>query len=203
MNIQQLLTRFKHSTAGLLALASLWPVPALAQADHQHTISAPPQQEQSQAQKKNAAELARIVRNATAKFQTVEDAENANYFLMFGCVSGGDFGAMGLHYVNGELLKIIPPDPNQPPILIFEPQPNGKPKLVGADFLIDSVNWHADHKDPPQLMGQLFHLFESPNRFALDTFYTLHVWAWKENPNGTFVNWHPNVSCDAFTGQQH
>jgi len=47
----------------------------------------------------------------------------------------------------------------------------------------------------------LFHLFESPNRFGLPAFYTLHVWAWKENPSGTFVNWHPNVSCDAFTGQ--
>ena len=47
-------------------------------------------------------------------------------------------------------------------------------------------------------MGQLLHLFESPNRFGLPAFYTLHVWAWKHNPNGTFVNWHPNVSCDAF-----
>jgi hypothetical protein len=47
-------------------------------------------------------------------------------------------------------------------------------------------------------MGQAFHLFESPNRFALPAFYTLHVWAWKENPNGTFTNWNPNVSCDAF-----
>ena len=50
-----------------------------------------------------------------------------------------------------------------------------------------------------QLMGQLLHLFESPNRFGLPAFYTLHVWAWKENPNGTFVNWHPKVSCDGFT----
>ena len=39
-------------------------------------------------------------------------------------------------------------------------------------------------------MGQLMHLFESPNRFGLPPFYTLHVWAWKENPTGMFVNWH-------------
>jgi hypothetical protein len=50
-------------------------------------------------------------------------------------------------------------------------------------------------------MGQLYHYFESPNRFGLPAFYTLHVWAWKENPNGAFVNWHPNVSCKAFAGQ--
>ena len=36
-------------------------------------------------------------------------------------------------------------------------------------------------------MGQLLHLFESPNRFGLPAFYTLHVWAWKENPTGMFV----------------
>ena len=51
-------------------------------------------------------------------------------------------------------------------------------------------------------MGQLFHLFDSPNRFNLPPFYTLHVWAWKSNPNGTFVNWNPNVSCDAFNPGQ-
>jgi hypothetical protein len=41
----------------------------------------------------------------------------------------------------------------------------------------------------------------TPNRFGLPPFYTLHVWAWKKNPTGTFVNWHANVSCDNFGGQ--
>jgi hypothetical protein len=49
-------------------------------------------------------------------------------------------------------------------------------------------------------MGQLLHLFESPNRFGLPAFYTLHVWAWKDNPLGTFTNWNPTVSCDGFNG---
>jgi hypothetical protein len=53
-----------------------------------------------------------------------------------------------------------------------------------------------------ELMGQLFHLFESPNRFGLPACYTLHVCAWKENPNGTFVNWNPNVSCERYNPQQ-
>ena len=39
----------------------------------------------------------------------------------------------------------------------------------------------------------------APNRYRLPAFYSLHVWAWKENPFGAFVNWHPNVSCEAFT----
>ena len=51
-------------------------------------------------------------------------------------------------------------------------------------------------------MGQLFHYFEAPNRFGLPAFYTLHVWAWKDNPNGAFVNWHPDVSCQSFDGHR-
>jgi hypothetical protein len=92
-------------------------------------------------------------------------------------------------------------DPTRPEIVIYEPLPNGRLRLIGADYLVLADNWHAKHSDPPQLMGQLFHLFDSPNRFGLNAFYTLHVWAWKENPSGAFVNWHPNVSCAPFNPQ--
>ena len=54
---------------------------------------------------------------------------------------------------------------------------------------------------PAELMGQLFHCSRAPNRFGLPAFYTLHVWAWKDNPRGTFTNWNPAVSCDAFSPQ--
>ena len=54
----------------------------------------------------------------------------------------------------------------------------------------------------PELGGQLMHLFESPNRFGLPAFYTLHVWAWKQNRTGAFVNWHSDVSCEQFDGKQ-
>jgi hypothetical protein len=30
---------------------------------------------------------------------------------------------------------------------------------------------------------------------------TERFWAWKDNPNGAFVNSHPNVSCEPFTGK--
>jgi len=52
-------------------------------------------------------------------------------------------------------------------------------------------------------MGQLFQYFEAPSRFGLPPFYTLHVWAWKENPNGAFVNWHPHISCKAFNDKSN
>ena len=49
---------------------------------------------------------------------------------------------------------------------------------------------------PPALLGQLFTYTPFPNRFGLKAFYSLHVWAWKNNPSGTFVDWNPTVSCD-------
>jgi len=31
-------------------------------------------------------------------------------------------------------------------------------------------------------------LFDGQNQCGLKAFYTLHVWAWKDNPNGAFVD---------------
>ena len=146
-------------------------------------------------------DLVSIVRQSTARFQDVQVAEAEGYTLMFGCVSGPDSGAMGLHYVNGPLVGDDVLDPTRPEIVIYEPLPNGRKRLIGADFLVLKDVWDATHSSPPELMGQLFHLFEAPNRFGLPAFYTLHVWAWKKSPTGTFVNWHSNVSCDSFTAQ--
>jgi hypothetical protein len=152
-------------------------------------------------QNNNAGTLVRIVREATDRFQDVEAAKAEGYALQFGCVSGSDAGAMGMHFVNGSLVGDGEIDAARPEIVIYEPLPNGKLKLVGADYLVLADAWNAKHAAPPELMGQLFHLFEAPNRFGLPAFYTLHVWAWKDNPTGTFVNWHSNVSCNAFSGK--
>jgi hypothetical protein len=145
--------------------------------------------------------LVDIVRQATERYRDVRVAEAEGFTLLFGCVSGPDSGAMGLHYVNPSLIGDDIVDATRPEIVIYEPLPNGRKRLIGADFLVFKDVWDATHSEPPQLMGQLFHLFEAPNRFGLPAFYTLHVWAWKESPTGAFVNWHANVSCDAFKPQ--
>jgi hypothetical protein len=153
-------------------------------------------------QAKPPAELVQVVRESTARYRDVRLAASDGYGLQFGCVTGGEAGAMGMHFVNLPLVLDGQLDATRPEIVIYEPLPNGKLKLIGADFLVFAADWDKAHPgSPPQLMGQLFHLFEAPNRFGLPAFYTLHVWAWKENPTGTFVNWHAGVSCDAFDGQ--
>ena len=167
--------------------------PVTAQADHSH---------QGAGKNDQAATLVKVVREATERFRDVNVAEAEGYALQFGCVSGSDAGAMGMHFVKGDLVGDDVIDATRPEIVIYEPQPDGRLKLIGADFLVLKDVWDASHAGPPQLMGQLFHLFEAPNRFGLPAFYTLHVWAWKDNPNGSFVNWHPNVKCESFVGDR-
>lgn len=142
--------------------------------------------------------LIAVVREATRRFRDVSVAKAEGYQLHFGCVSGPDGGAMGLHLVNAALVNDGVLDPARPELLLYEPAPNGRMRLTGADFLVIAETWDANNAGPPVLMGQLLHLFESPNRFRLPAFYTLHVWAWKQNPHGNFSNWNPRVRCDHF-----
>jgi len=182
--------RFATKFVVPILMSICWGQPGMAQTGHSHESTA--------TQKSQADTLVDIVRQATARFRDVSVAEAEGYHLQFGCVSGPDFGAMGLHYVNGDLVARGVLDPTRPQIVIYEAKPDGHLQLTGADFLVIASAWDSTHSGPPELMGQLFHFFESPNRFGLPPFYTLHVWAWKENPNGAFVNWHPNVSCQSF-----
>ncbi len=182
----QALTKKVAGLVATIALVGLLSANLAAQVTHTHTAA--------------AGELLKAVRESTAKYKDVSVAEADGYSLLFGCVTGPDSGAMGLHYVNLNLVGAGVVDAAHPQIVIYEPMPDGRLQLIGADFLVIASQWDKDHpgQGAPQLMGQLFHYFESPNRFGLPAFYTLHVWAWKQNPNGAFVNWHPNVSCQDF-----
>jgi len=185
-------TALRYSITGFWMLMTVgWPLCSLAQ--HHETAAD---------QKSKANALVKVVREATERFKDVSAAEAEGYHLLFGCVSGSDAGAMGMHFANMNLVSDGELDATRPEIVLYEPQPNGRLRLIGADYLVLADAWNAKHTSPPELMGQLFHFFDSPNRFGLPPFYTLHVWAWKESPTGTFVNWHANVSCDAFSGQQ-
>ena len=185
----------QHAVTGMLVFLSVSSSPVIAQNGHAHAAHARADQ------KAKASALVQVVRDATARFHDVAIAEQEGYVLQFGCVSGPDYGAMGLHFVNSALVMDGELDATRPEIVIYEPQPDGSLQLIGADYLVFAEAWNAKNASPPELMGQLFHLFEAPNRFGLPAFYTLHVWAWKDSPTGTFVNWHAHVSCDAFSGQ--
>jgi hypothetical protein len=197
--VRQFATQFRYSTIALV-LISVCPLRVLAQDGHSHTPTSQ-HQELTSAQQSQANALVKVVRDSTERFKDVSVAQAEGYALQFGCVSGDDWGAMGLHFVNGDLVSAGVVDATRPQIIIYEPTSDGGLRLIGADYLVIADAWNAKHSGPPELMGQLFHLFDSPNRFGLPAFYTLHVWAWKDNPRGAFVNWHPNVSCEQFAGK--
>jgi hypothetical protein len=180
-------TRVTLFIAGTFAATMLVAAPARAGEEHDHGVS-------------GQNPLVKLVRQITEPYKSVTAAEAAGYALAFGCVSGPDAGAMGLHYVNMPLVMDGEIDANRPEIILYEPAGNGQVRLVGADYLVFADAWDKTHSSAPELMGQKFQQFEAPNRFGLPRFYTLHVWAWKENPTGTFVNWHSNISCDLFSG---
>ncbi len=196
MKINRFAKPFGYSTIGALLLMGFLSPPLRAQDDRTTRTTQHPEHPVPA----TSSALVKTVRESTERFRDVAVAEAEGYHLLFGCVTGPDSGAMGLHYVNLALVGDGQLDPTQPEIVIYEPTPNGRLRLIGADYLVFADDWDKKGVGTPQIMGQLMHLFESPNRFGLPAFYTLHVWAWKENPTGTFVNWHAKVSCDGFGG---
>jgi hypothetical protein len=142
-----------------------------------------------------SSKLVQIVREATREFVDVNNAGPAGYGPFLGCVSGPDHGAMGVHYVNPTLVGDGLVDATQPEALIYEPS-NGKMRLVGVEFIVDAATWLKSHDGAPVLEGQTFLLVTSPNRYNLPAFFELHVWAWRDNPQGAFVDWNNRVTCE-------
>lgn len=140
------------------------------------------------------ATLVEKVRQATDAFR-VSIPDDYQQFL--GCVSGPDAGAMGVHFVNFPLVDGVL-EAERPEALIYEVK-DGRARLLGVEYIVPVDAWHPKEGESPVpvLDGQVFHFVESPNRFGLPAFYELHVWAWRENPKGTFADWNPQVSCDS------
>jgi hypothetical protein len=168
------------TTVALLALMAAG-VPAIAQQhESDHLVQNPT--------------LVDIVRNATVPFLDPEVARAAGYVPKPFCVTGPDQGAMGVHFVNGALVTDGQLDPERPESLVYESR-NGRLRLVAVEYIVFADAWHAHNTAPPALFGQLMNYIAAPNRYGNPNFYEIHVWAWKENPFGVFVDWNPRVSC--------
>jgi len=144
--------------------------------------------------------IVQAVREGTAAYIDINAATADGYGLFLGCTSGNQEGAMGVHYANGALVGDGALDARRPEVLMYEPTHDGRMRLIGVEFVVIAEAWHATNPAPPVLEGQLFHFNGSPNRYGLPPFYALHVWAWKNNPNGTFADWNPLVECDHYSG---
>jgi hypothetical protein len=135
--------------------------------------------------------LVQKVRDATAKYRDINVALADGYAPATPCVSGPNSGAMGVHLINGALLgKEV--NAETPEALIYEPLANGSMRLVGVEIITFASDWVDE---VPVLDGHLLHYVGAPNRYGIPAFYEIHVWAWRNNPDGAFADWNPRVSC--------
>src|SRR6185312_9394595 len=125
--------------------------------------------------------LVQEIRIATAKYKDINVAlhKETGWVVATPCVSGPDTGAMGVHLVNPSRIA------------------DGVLRLVGVEFIEVAADWAARHPagPPPEVAGNLMNLLQVPNRFGLPEAYYLHVWAWQDNPKGTFADWNTKVTC--------
>lgn len=191
----------KYAVPLLLALAVL-PAPAAAQSSDPDLES---------------------VRRATERFKDIKVALAEGYIEpMKMCVTAElegqprEMGAMGVHYIRPDLLKITGEQPrvngqstytdfSKPAVLIYEPQKDGSLELVAVENLVFIKAWEdAGNKAPPSFMGRAYdRMVDDPTTpvdeaHMFEPHYDLHVWLYRQNPKGTFTPFNPNVSCEHY-----
>jgi hypothetical protein len=134
------------------------------------------------------------LRQATARYHSLEQVQAAGFvpftldpaaeeITCFDSAAGG----MGVHYVRNidDTIEALDPE-----AMVYEVASNGKYKLVAVEYIIPQ-DFVPDPLNPPVVWGQ---------KLAKHSFlpvYVLHVWLWKDNPSGVFMDFNPDVSACA------
>jgi hypothetical protein len=136
------------------------------------------------------------VRRLTAPFHDIDKATDAGWWLpLTDCLEAPGIGGMGYHYGNPTFLANPIPNVLEPEVLVFEPQKNGKLRLVAVEYVVPYDLLYGEggvpsvDAEPPVLFGRQFR--QNPGAGL----WMLHVWIWQHNPNGIFEDWNPTVSC--------
>src|SRR5207302_6635280 len=130
MNAARFAVRLGFAVTAALVVISVAQPGVLAQDGHgDHQTATPENSARTSA-------FVQVVRDATRRFQDPAVALAENYVPTFGCVTGSSEGAMGVHFVNFSQVFDNVLDPAHPEILLYEPLPNNRFRLTGADFLV-------------------------------------------------------------------
>jgi hypothetical protein len=135
-----------------------------------------------------AADALGKLRAVTARFHDVAVAESNGYSIpLTGCVTDAALGGMGFHVGKASAIDGTV-DPLEPEVLLYEPQENGRRRLVAVEFI---VPYELQPRDgpAPRLFGREF---VRTDAFEL---WALHAWIWRNNPSGMFADFNPTVSC--------
>jgi len=136
-------------------------------------------------------------RAATAQFHQLEAANAAGYTILvrdlagLTCIEQPGVGVMGIHYANGLALGDAVVNPAKPEALVYQPLPNGKLRLVAAEYIVFQGAW----LQAGNTSGQPLKLIPMGNRYGLPPFFEIHAWIWQHNPDGMFKDWNPSGSC--------
>lgn len=162
------------------------------------------------------------VKRLTERFQDVNVALAEGYIRdpadlcdtadMMGFPS--DLGAMGIHYLRPDLLQPtsgpgervfgtgLHTDFRTPSILIYEPQEDGRLRLVAVENLVWVAAWEAaGNTGRPSFHGvEWDYMADDPSTpideaHNFEPHYDRHVWLYRRNPNGMFAQFNPKVSC--------
>jgi len=168
-----------------------------------HAQAAPKQAGHAVAAPALAPELV-AVKAALEKYKDPVAAVRDGYLSTVGCVDfpagsamdhdAMDYkpGAMGVHFIN---MGLVSPklDSTKPQVLLYEP--------VGDKLVLTGAEWFVPtdvSKTPPSILGhQLMGPMEghAPVMPAQLHHWDLHVWLWKDNPNGMFSPTNSAVKC--------
>jgi hypothetical protein len=145
----------------------------------------------------DATPLVDKVHSATTQYVDINMATRDGFVPATPCVSGPNAGAMGVHLVKLSRISSGVLKAEQPQALIYEPMTDGKMRLVGVEFIVLESVWAANNPGGgvPALDGNLLNYVGAPNRYGLPAFYEIHVWAWEQNPQGSYADWNTRVSC--------
>ncbi len=128
------------------------------------------------------------LRRLTAPFHDITAAEAAGWNVQLtGCMENPPAGGMGYHYANTALIDGTA-EVRRPQLLLYEPEKNGRMRLVAVEYIIP-YSFLPETAPAPKLFGQEFH------KNAAFQLWGLHAWVWEHNPSGMFADWNPRVSC--------
>lgn len=142
--------------------------------------------EDADCRSKECRKSLKAVKKATAKYHNFQKALEDGFVQVSPCVSHPTLGTMGYHYANIE--RVLDPalDPAEPEVLLYIPNEQGNLRLVAVEYVVPL----GLVPEPPVLFGQTFHTDPEPLNQ-----YSLHVWAWRNNPSGIFAPFNPKLSC--------